>query len=132
MALKGRKIRNAVLEQFTPLLWYGAVEQAIAYLQSIDIENIKDPSKIQEFIGYLNRNQHAIPVYENRKRLGLKNSSNVGEKANDRLVASRQKHNAMSWSKNGSVALASITAIKKNNEVQKWLDEGSIEFKLVA
>jgi hypothetical protein len=39
-----------------------------------------------------------IPVYAVRRQLGLRNSSNRGEKANDLLVAARQKHNGMSWS----------------------------------
>lgn len=132
LALKGRAMRNATLEQILPLLWHGAVDQTITSLENIDPQQVKDLSKVKEFIGYLRRNRHAIPVYEIRKRLGMKNSSNVGEKANDRLVASRQKHNGMSCSENGSVALASITAIKKNNEMQKWLDDGDIDFKLAA
>jgi hypothetical protein len=38
----------------------------------------------------------------------------------------------MSWSKDGSVALASVTALKKNKEYKKWFQEGEIEFKLAS
>ena len=51
---------------------------------------------------------------------------------NDLVVAERQKHNGMSWSKEGSVALASITALKRNNESRKWFEEKELDFRLVA
>ena len=75
LALKGRDMRNATLEQILPLLWHGAVDQTITSLENIDPQQVKDLSKVKEFIGYLRRNRHAIPVYEIRKRLGMKNSS---------------------------------------------------------
>ena len=83
-------------------------------------------------ITYLTRNRPMIPVYAVRKRLGLRNSSNRGEKANDLMVANRQKHKGMSWSKSGSVALASVTALKQNKEYKQWFRERDIKFKLVA
>jgi hypothetical protein len=73
-----------------------------------------------------------IPCYAIRKRLGLKNSSAIGEKMNDVLVSSRQKHNGMSWSKNGSLALAALTAVKRNGEHRSWLEKKELKFKLVA
>ena len=83
-------------------------------------------------IGYVDKNRPMIPVYAARKELGLRNASNRGEKANDLIVAARQKHNGMSWSKSGSVSLASVTALKKNKEYPTWFREREIEFKLVA
>ena len=38
----------------------------------------------------------------------------------------------MSWAKEGSVALATITSLKKNREYVKWFEEKEIEFKLAA
>ena len=69
-------------------------------------------------MAYLDKNRGMIPVYAVRRELGLRNSSNRGEKANDVLVAARQKHHGMSWSKSGSVALASMTALKKNRPIK--------------
>ncbi|MGK5093963.1 hypothetical protein WDW89_18365 [Deltaproteobacteria bacterium TL4] len=88
----------------------------------------------QNFPGqlYLQKNRPMIPAYEIRKLLGLRNSSNRGEKANDLLVADQQKNNGMSWSKAGSVALASVTALKKNQEYPTWFNKHVLEFKLVA
>ena len=51
---------------------------------------------------------------------------------NDLIVSNRQKHNGMSWSKDGSIALASITALKRNNENKKWFHERKLNFRLAA
>ena len=132
MALKGKDIRNAVLEKLLPLLWHGLVDEAINYLNSLPESQIKNEKELNHLTGYLEKNRPMIPVYAVRSELGLRNSSNRGEKANDLLVADRQKHNGMSWSKSGSVALASVTALKKNKEYKKWFQEGEIEFKLAS
>ncbi|WLE98283.1 MAG: hypothetical protein QTN59_05485 [Candidatus Electrothrix communis] len=47
-------------------------------------------------------------------------------------MSERQKHNGMSWTKKGTVALATITALKQNNEYRKWFEEKDIDFKLAA
>ena len=51
---------------------------------------------------------------------------------NDLVVSERQKHNGMSWSKGGSVALATITSLKRNKEYKRWFEEKEIDFKLAA
>lgn len=116
MAMKGSKLRNAVLGELMPLLWDGLVDQAIAYLSDLPEAHIKNQDERLHLMTYLGKNRPMIPVYAVRRELGLRNSSNRGEKANDLLVAARQKHNGMSWSKLGSVALASVSALKKNQE----------------
>jgi len=40
---------------------------------------------------------------------------------NDLVVSNRQKHNGMSWSKDGAIALASITALKKTRKIKNGL-----------
>jgi hypothetical protein len=132
MAMKGREIRNNVLKQLMPLLWQGLTERAVALLHEVDDQRIKQKAAMEKLVEYLRRNKPYIPCYAARKELGLRNSSNIGEKMNDLIVSERQKHNGMSWSKPGSVALASVTAVKRNKESKKWFEEGEIEFKLVA
>lgn len=132
MALKGRVIRNELLDELLPLLWYGLVDRAIDLLTRTDKRLIKDESKLQDLIGYFERNRKHIPCYAIRKKLGLRNSSNIGEKMNDLIVSERQKNNGMSWSKSGSVALASITTIVRNNEQDNWFRNKNIEFKMAA
>lgn len=132
MALKGSKIRNTVLGKLMPLLWHGLVDEAISYLKELPQELIRNQKEIQSLLDYLEKNRPMIPAYAIRKRLGLRNSSNRGEKANDLLVAERQKHNGTAWSKPGSVALASLTALKKNQEYKTWFHKRKIEFKLAS
>jgi hypothetical protein len=130
MALNGRDLRNAVLQSLMPLLWHGLVDQAITYLKSLPEAEIKNEDERLHLVQYLAKNRPMIPVYAVRRELGLRNSSNRGEKANDLLVAERQKHNGMSWSPSGSVALASVTALKHNREYHKWFRERKIAFTL--
>ncbi len=87
---------------------------------------------LEKLIAYLNRNKFYIPCYAVRKELGLCNSSAIGEKMNDFVVLKRQKHNGMSWSKSGSVNLATITALKRNKESAKWFKEKEFDFKPAA
>ncbi len=132
MALKGSKIRNEILDYLLPLLWLGKIDAAIEYLRSIKPEYIKSSDHIERLIGYFERNRSYIPCYALRKQLGLRNSSNRGEKANDLCVADRQKHQGMSWSKSGSVALATIITMHINNEQLHWYTQGKRQFRLAA
>jgi Uncharacterised protein family (UPF0236) len=132
MASKGSQIRNAILEELMPLLWHGLVDQAIDYLRHLAKDQIKNDDERKHLMNYLEKNRGMIPVYAVRRELGLRNSSNRGEKANDLLVAARQKHNGMSWSKTGSVALAYVTALKKNQTYKTWFRKRELEFKLVS
>ena len=87
---------------------------------------------MQKLIQYLDKNYSYIPCYALRKELGLRNSSNPVEKANDVAVAQRQKHNGMSWSKHGSSALSHIRAIYLNGEADTWFREKRLGFQLSA
>jgi hypothetical protein len=108
------------------------LNKAIEFLNESQTSLLKNQTRMAELISYLQRNKPYIPCYEIRKRLGLKNSSAIGEKMNDLVVAERQKHNGMSWSKQGSVALASITAPKRNNKSRKWFKEKELDFRPVS
>ena len=132
MAMKGRVVRNEVLEQLLPLLWHGLTDKAIALIEETDRRQIKNQAVMEKLVEYLHRNKPYIPCYAIRKQLGLRNSSNIGEKMNDLIVSDRQKHNGMSWSKPGSVALASVTALKRNKETKKWFEKRELEFKMAA
>ena len=132
LTLKGSKIRNDILERLLPLLWLGNVDDAIAFLQAIQPGLLKNGQSVDRLVGYFERNRAYIPCYALRKKLGLRNSSNKGEKANDLCVASRQKHNGMSWSKDGSVALATVTALHLNHENENWISRKQIQFKFAS
>jgi len=126
LALKGRKIRNDLLDKLCPLLWFGSVDYAIALLREVNPHMIKNQIVIDKLIEYLERVRNFIPCYALRKELGLRNSSNLVEKANDTIVAKRQKRNGMSWSDYGSVAFASVTAAKCNGQLFRWVKSQSL------
>ncbi len=132
MAMKGRIVRNDFLGKLMPLLWLGLTDKAITLIEEMESSQIRNQNILDKLVQYLDRNRPYIPSYEIRKHLGLRNSSNLGEKMNDLIVSERQKHNGMSWSKPGSIALASITALKRNREAKNWFENQEIELKLAA
>lgn len=128
MAMKGKHIRNKVLEELLAWLWIGKVDRAIDYLRSLDPGDVKDTDQIEKLIAYFSRNLSFIPCYALRQRLGLRVSSNPVEKANDLLVSNRQKHQGMSWSADGSSSLATLTCLRRNGEHMQWLRRRDIRF----
>ena len=132
LALKGRKIRNEHLESLREYLWHGCVPTAIEYLRGIPPNHIKNMSSLEKLIQYLENHRIRIPCYAVRKHLGLCNSSNRVEKCNDQLVSQRQKHNGMSWSDEGSLGLAALSAIRLNGSHAVWLEKHVIPFRLMS
>jgi hypothetical protein len=89
MALKGRKIRSEFMDKLRPTLWFGRVDEAIYLLQTLEPEKSKNPIVLKKLGEYFERVCNHIPCYALRKELGLRNSSNPVEKANDIVVAKR-------------------------------------------
>lgn len=99
------------------LLWHGKVEETIEYIRSM--VGIKNILKQQELLGYLEKHKHEIIDYQRRQEVGKTIGSGRGEKANDQVVARRQKKKGMSWAKSGSKSLA----ILKVYSLQKQLKQ---------
>ena len=129
MALNGSKVRNAFLDVLMPCLWHGNVERAIRLLEDINPKKVKNQDYIRILIDYFRRVREYVPCYALRKKLGLRNSSNMGEKANDIVVSNRQKHNGMSWSNNGSSSFASVSSASHNRETLNWIHHRKICFE---
>lgn len=133
MCLKGSKEDKSQIKQhFVSILWTGRISKAIQYLDSLKLANIKNANMVKLLKDYLTRKSPNVPCYALRRELNLRTSSNRVEKANDIVVASRQKHNGMSWSKAGSGALAVLTAARANGEIENWLTSGEVRFKMVG
>ena len=130
MILSGSKVRNEFLDKLMPCLWFGNVSDAIKMLKELDTKQIRNQALLIKLIEYLERVRNYIPNYALRKELNLRISSNLGEKSNDILVASRQKHNGMSWSNAGSLAFATIAAANYNDELRQYVYNGSVSLKL--
>ena len=120
MAIRGKDRRNAILEKVLRYLWAGDVAGASEYLSSLDPADIKNRKWLDNLLGYFQKKGDAITCYALRAKLGLRNSSNPVEKANDLVVAGRQKHNGMAWSPEGSGALAALQMIYLNNQPDLW------------
>ncbi len=112
--------------------WYGLTEKVYKVIENIPKEYIKNQDALDKLKGYYERNYDYIPNYALRKKTGLRNSSNRGEKENDLIIATRQKHNGMAWSKTGSSSLGVLTVVRQNKEMKNWLNEHKIAFKLTA
>jgi hypothetical protein len=130
-ALKGSIAAKKVhIQELRRLLWYGLVDRAKAYIDALPAEAIRKRDVLEQIKGYLDRNRPHIPCYALRSKLGLRCSSNLVEKQNDVVVAHRQKRNGMAWSEHGSHALATLSAVRRNGEVDNWLNEGHFAFRL--
>ena len=95
LAIRGKDRRNAILEKVLRYLWVGDVTSASNYLSSLNPSDIKNKKWLDDLLGYFKKKGDAITCYALRAKLGLRNSSNPVEKANDLLVAQRQS--TMGW-----------------------------------
>lgn len=119
-SIRGKDRRNAVLEKVLRYLWAGDVASATQYLSSLAPGDIKNRKWLDDLLAYFENKGDAITCYALRAKLGLRNSSNPVEKANDLIVAQRQKHNGMAWSPNGSGSLAALQMIYLNHQSDLW------------
>lgn len=122
MSIKGKEQRNEILQKLLRILWAGNVDDAICFLQNLNADVLRPVTRVKDLCQYLEKHRDHIPSYALRAELGFRNSSNRVEKANDLIVAQRQKHNGMSWSTSGSGALAQITALIANHALRSWLN----------
>jgi hypothetical protein len=104
-------INKANKEEYIKLiinyLWKGNTIAAVLILKFM---NVKNQTKREELITYLEKNADYIINYELRKAAGKIMGSGRTEKQNDIIVSKRQKRKGMSWSPKGSRDLAILTA----------------------
>jgi hypothetical protein len=116
----GPKERRRVFEkELLGQLWEGKVAAAIELLRGA-LEWVRNPAAIEELMAYLERRRGYIPDYQQRRRAGLWIASTRVEKYNDWAVSARCKHQGMSWSPQGVLALAVLEATRRNGELDDW------------
>jgi len=116
----GLKERRRALEKaLLGALWKGEVDTAIRLLREALVW-VRTPAAVEELIGYLEKRRGYIPNYEQRQRAGLWIASTRVEKYNDWAVSARCKHQGMSWSSQGVLALAAFEAARRNGELEQW------------
>ena len=116
----GEKARRREFEkELLGQLWRGEAEAAIDLLRGA-LEWVRNPTAVEDLIGYLEKRRAYIPDYEQRQRAGLWIASTRVEKYNDWAVSARCKHRGMSWSPSGVLALAALEAARRNGELDEW------------
>ena len=116
-----RAFEKALLGQ----LWKGEVDTAIQLLRET-LEWVRNPIAVEELITYLEKRRAYIPDYQQRQRAGLWIASTRVEKYNDWAVSARCKHQGMSWSPQGVLALAALEAARRNGELDEWRQDRAL------
>jgi hypothetical protein len=111
--------RRAFEKELLGQLWKGEVDTAIRLLREA-LEWVRNPKSVEELIGYLEKRRAYLPNYQQRQQAGLWIASTRVEKFNDWAVSARCKHQGMSWSPGGVLALAALEAARRNGELDAW------------
>lgn len=114
MIARGREAKDALLNSLKLKLWHGKVADAISILEDYRPQ-ARNEKKLDELIGYLRKHQEEIPDYNERRIHCQFNGSAHVEKANDLLVARRQKHQGMHWSLETSDSLCALKTLMLNH-----------------
>jgi hypothetical protein len=113
MICHGRKAKARLLGPVYRELWCGEVEAAIHLLEAYR-PHARNVERLDELIQYLRDRQPYIPNYRQRRRERQYIGSGHAEKANDLIVAKRQKGAGMHWSEATSDALAALRTLMLN------------------
>jgi Uncharacterised protein family (UPF0236) len=117
--------RRAFEKELLGQLWEGKVDTAIELLRGT-LEWVRNPAAVEELIAYLEKRRAYIPNYQQRQQAGLWIASTRVEKYNDWAVSARCKHQGMSWSPQGVLALAALEAARRNDELDAWRRERAL------
>lgn len=125
MVCFGKSHKNKILVELMPLLWNGKVQEALNLLENLR-DNCRNKKKLSELIKYITKRQNTIPNYSDRRKKCLYIGSAIVEKANDLLVARRQKHSSMQWTRKGGDALLALKTIQLNKSWDNyWLNDNA-------
>jgi hypothetical protein len=119
MICRGRKAKRQFTHTLYLHLWHGEVDEAIQFLQGYRPQ-AKSEDRLDELIAYLHRRRDFIPNYRQRRRERLYIGSAHAEKANDLIVARRQKRQGMHWSLETSDALAALKTLRLNDGWERY------------
>ena len=115
MIARSKEEKILAVNDLKALLWAGNAAEAIIYLDNMD--GVRNEGKRQELQGYLEKHEAEIIDYGLRQAANKTIGSGRCEKANDTVVAHRQKKKGMAWSRTGSSALAIVKVNRINLEM---------------
>jgi hypothetical protein len=110
---RGRVAKAKLLGALLFRLWRGQVDDAITLLDAYRPQ-AKDTESLEKLMTYLSDRRDYLPNYKERRAQRQYIGSAHTEKANDLIVARRQKHQGMHWSEATSDALAALRTLLLN------------------
>jgi len=110
---RGKAAKAQLLRRLYRRLWRGNVPGALAVLEA-ERRATKNEAKLDELMAYLQARTAWIPNYRQRRIEQRYIGSAHVEKANDLIVARRQKNRGMQWSEATSDALAALRTLMVN------------------
>jgi hypothetical protein len=122
---QGKVAKGRFLRQLYRRLWRGDVEGAVGVLEAERPET-KNETKLDELIGYLQAREPWIPNYRQRRIEQQYIGSAHVEKANDVIVARRQKNRGMQWSAATSDGLAALRTLMLNGGWERYWQEREV------
>jgi hypothetical protein len=122
---RGKLAKAQLLRRLYRRLWRGDVAGAIAVLEAERGET-KNEAKLDELIGYLQARQAWMVNYRQRRIERRYIGSAQVEKANDLLVARRQKNRGMQWSEATSDALAALRTLMLNGGWDRYWQQREV------
>ncbi len=122
---RGKAAKAQFLRRLYRCLWRGDVPGALAVLEA-ERPQTKNEAKLDELLGYLHARQAWIPNYRQRRLERTYIGSGHVEKANDLIVARRQKNRGMQWSEATSDALAALRTLMLNGGWDRYWQEREV------
>jgi hypothetical protein len=122
---RSKAAKAQLLRRLYRRLWHGDVPGAIAVLEAQRAET-KNEAKLDELIGYLRAREPWIPNYRQRRIEQRYIGSGHVEKANDLIVARRQKNRGMQWSESTSDALAALRTLMLNGGWERYWQQREV------
>jgi hypothetical protein len=122
---RGKVAKARFLRRLYRRLWRGDVPGALAVLEAERGET-KNAAKLDELIGYLQARTAWIPNYRQRRIERKYVGSAHVEKANDLIVARRQKNRGMQWSEATSDALAALRTLMLNGGWERYWQQREV------
>jgi hypothetical protein len=118
-ACRGRTAKARFLRRLRRRLWRGDVAGAVRVIGE-EVPRARPGSSLATFSEYLRARKDYIPDYRARWLACRYIGSGQVEKANDLLVARRQKGKGMHWSGETSDALAALRTLILNREWERY------------
>ena len=122
---RGKVARAQLGRRLYRRLWCGTVAAAMAFLEAYRPQ-AKNEAMLETLIAYLHAREAWIPNYRQRRINQQYVGSGHVEKANDLIVARRQKGRGMQWSLATSDALAALRTLTLNGGWDRYWQQRQV------